>query len=257
MRASTEEFLYTLLWTADSILQPTWRNLNETFESWAYRNALGRRLETLERTKLLERKSTFDTSRVYRLTAEGRRMALGGGDPQERWERHWDGYWRVVMFDLPVRASALRIQLRRFLLQHRFGYLQQSVWITPDGLEEVQQKLEGLPADAESLTLFDGRPCGGESDAALVRGAWDFPAINTLYERHRMIVGECPDLPSRRTHPGPRFWAWARREREAWKAAVHEDPLLPLGLLPAEYFGRRSWEARKQLFSRLALGFRH
>ena len=171
MRASTEEFLYTLVWTADSILQPTWRNLNETFESWAYRNALGRRLEILERSKLLERKSPSDTCRVYRLTAEGRRMALGGGDPQERWERHWDGHWRIVMFDLPIWASALRTQLRRFLLQHRFGYLQQSVWITPDGLEEVQQKLEGLPADVESLTLFDGRPCGGESDAALVRGA--------------------------------------------------------------------------------------
>ena len=48
----------------------------------------------------------------------------------------------------------------------------------------------------------------------------------------------------------------ARREREAWKAAVHKDPLLPRVLLPAEYLGRRSWEARKQLFSRLALDFR-
>lgn len=255
MRASTEEFLYTLLWTADSVVRPTWRNLNETFESWAYRNALGRRLESLERRKFLERQPASDTSRVYRLTAAGRRLALGGGDPQERWERHWDGHWRIVMFDLPVRASALRTKLRRFLLQHRFGYLQQSVWITPDGLEEVQQKLKDLPADVESLTLFDGRPCGGESDAAIVRGAWDFPAINALYERHRTIVSECPDPPSRRSPPGPRFLAWARREREAWKAAIRKDPLLPRVLLPAEYLGGRSWDARKGLFHHLVQGF--
>ena len=257
LKASTEEFLFTLLWTAESIARPTWRNLNGTFESWAYRNALGRRLANLEHKRFLEQRPTSDTSRVYRLTSEGRRIALGGGDPPERWERLWDGHWRVLMFDLPVKASALRAQLRRFLLQHRFGYLQQSVWITPDGLAEVQAKLQDLPADVESLTLFDGRPCGGESDAALVRGAWDFPAINALYERHRTIVGECPDLPSRHRGPGPRFWAWAQRERDAWKAAVRKDPLLPRGLLPADYLGGRSWEVRKQLLYRLAEGFRH
>lgn len=257
MKASTEEFLFTLLWTADSISRPTWRNLNETFESWAYRNGLGRRLANLEQKRFLERRPASDTSRVYRLTTEGRRMALGGGDPPDRWDRAWDGHWRIMVFDLPERASALRAKLRRFLLQHRFGYLQQSVWITPDGLGEVQLKLRDVPADVESLTLFDGRPCGGEPDAALVGGAWDFPAINTLYQRHRTIVGECPDLPSRRRHPGPRFRAWAEREREAWKVAVNKDPLLPRVLLPADYLGCRSWEARKQLLNRLAEGFKH
>ena len=207
MRASTEGFLYTLLWTADSALRPTWRNPNETFESWAYRNALGRRLEILKRRKFLERRAASDTGRMYRLTAAGRRMGLGGSDPQERWERNWDGHWRMALFDLPVRASALRTKLRRVLLQHRFGHLQQSVWITPDGLEEVQRKLKVIPAEVESLTLFDGRPCGGESGAAIVRGAWDFPAINALHERHRTIVSECPDPPSRRSPPGPRFLA--------------------------------------------------
>ena len=257
MKDSTEEFLFTLLWTADSISRPTWRNLNETFESWAYRNGLGRRLAKLEQKRFLELRPASDTTRVHRLTTEGRRMALGGSDPPERWDRFWDGHWRIMMFDLPVRASALRARLRRFLLQHSFGYLQQSVWITPDGLEEVQLKLQDVPADVESLTLFDGQPCGGESDAALVRGAWDFPAINTLYQRHRTIVGECPDLPSRRRQPGPQFRAWAQREREAWKLALNKDPLLPRVLLPADYLGRRSWEARKQLLSRLAESFRH
>jgi DNA-binding transcriptional regulator PaaX len=255
MKASTEEFLFTLLWTADSISRPTWRNLNETFESWAYRNGLGQRLANLEHKKFLERRPASATSRVYRLTTEGRRMALGGDDPPEWWDRSWDGHWRIMMFDLPVRASALRAKLRRFLLQHRFGYLQQSVWITPDGLDEVQQKLKEIPANVESLTLFDGRPCGGESDAAIVCGAWDFPAINAHYERHQTIVGKCPDPPSHRSPPGPRFLAWARREREAWNAAIRKDPLLPRVLLPAEYLGRRSWEARKGLFKRLALGF--
>ena len=256
MKASTEEFLYVLLWTADSVLRPTWRNLDETFESWAYRNGLGRRLEALERQKLVERQQIPDTSRVYRLTAEGRRTALGGCDPTERWERPWDGRWRLVLFDLPINASRLRAKMRRYLLRYRFGYLQQSVWATPDPLQEVQRRLRGVPTDVGSLILFEGEPCGGETDAAIVRGTWDFTAINALYAEHEVILGECPEAPSPRVHPGSRFWKWARREREAWKAALCTDPLLPRVLLPAEYRGRRSWEVRKKLLGRLHREFR-
>lgn len=256
MKAATEEFLYVLLWAADSVLRPTWRNLDDTFESWAYRNGLARRLEILEQQKFLERRPASDLSRVYRLTAEGRRAALGGCDPVERWERKWDGRWRMVLFDLPVDASALRVSMRRFLLQHGFGYLQQSVWITPDSLEETRRWLKKLPTDVESLTLFEGQPCGGESDAAMVRGAWDFSAINARYERHQGILSECDELPSFRMPPGPRFWSWARREREAWKSALRSDPLLPRVLLPSGYLGRRAWEARRELLDRFGREFR-
>ena len=141
--------------------------------------------------------------------------------------------------------------MRRHLLRHRFGYLQQSVWVTPDSLEEVHRQMRSMPADVESLILFEGEPCGGESDAAIVLGAWDFSAINAFYEKHEAILSECPEAPSQRTPPGFRFRTWAQRERKAWKAALRKDPLLPRVLLPAEYLGRRSWEARKELFSRL------
>ena len=256
MKASTEEFLYILLWTADSVLRPTWRNLDESFESWAYRNGLGRRLEALERQKLVERQQVPDMSRVYRLTAEGRRAALGGCDPTERWARPWDGRWRLVLFDLPFNASRLRAKMRRHLLRHRFGYLQQSVWVTPDSLQEVHRQLRGKSVDVESLILFEGEPCGGESDGAIVRGAWNFAAINALYAGHEAILSECPEAPSSHVPPSSRFWIWARREREAWKAALCRDPLLPQVLLPAEYRGRRSWEARKELLGWLHRGFR-
>jgi DNA-binding transcriptional regulator PaaX len=162
----------------------------------------------------------------------------------------------MVLFDLPVRASALRAKMRRHLLRHRFGYLQQSVWVTPDSLEEVHQRLRSMPTDVESLILFQGEPCGGESDAAIVSGAWDFAAINALYERHEAILRECPEAPSPSAPPGPRFWTWARGEREAWKAALRKDPLLPRVLLPVEYLGRHSWKARKELFCRFHREFR-
>ncbi len=255
MKTATEELLLTLLWTAQSLSRPRWCNFDETFESWAYREGLGRRLARLERQKILEGQPTTPTSRVWRLTNDGRRLALGGRDPARRWARPWDGRWRLILFDLPVQAAGSRTRLRRFLLQHGFGYLQQSVWVTPDSLGVVRELLRKLPADVESLTLFEGRPCGGESDAAIVAGAWDFPHINGLYDRHLAIVNEGVSPQSRRLPPSLAFRRWARREREAWKAAVRKDPLLPRPLLPPGYQGGDAWTARKRMFCRLWGGF--
>src|SRR5438552_1513378 len=99
VKARTEELLYFLLWTAGSLMQPTFRNLDESFEGWAYRHGLLRRLALLEKQRLLERRTKKD--RLYRLTAEGRLRALGGRDPQIEWARRWDGRWRLVCFDVP------------------------------------------------------------------------------------------------------------------------------------------------------------
>ena len=41
----------------------------------------------------------------------------------------------MVVFDLPEAKNKLRVRLRRFLQEQHFGYLQNSVWITPDPLE--------------------------------------------------------------------------------------------------------------------------
>lgn len=45
--------------------------------------------------------------------------------------KKWDGKWRVVMFDLPVRFSKARHSLRLKLKQLGFVQFQKSVWIYP------------------------------------------------------------------------------------------------------------------------------
>ena len=57
--------------------------------------------------------------------------ALGGCDPEERWNRGWDGKWRIIVFDLPEKKRGLRNDLRKQLRSARFGGLQRSVWISP------------------------------------------------------------------------------------------------------------------------------
>ncbi len=248
MRPQTEEFLYFLLWTADSLARPTWRNLNDGFEAWAWRSGLGRRLAELERLKLLERSPGGVIKSIVRLTDAGKRVALGGRDPEERWNRAWDGRWRMVLFDVPQCQPALRYRLWRHLRRNGYGFLQNSVWITPDPIAVAPVKSATDLPDVEALIVIEGRPCAGESNAAIIRGAWDFGGINRKYER-------CLDLLQSAPADGDtqRLREWGRLERKLWNQACTADPLLPRSLLPKDYVGEKAWKKRNEIIARLAV----
>jgi DNA-binding transcriptional regulator PaaX len=244
MTPRNEELLYVLLWTADTLMRPTWRNLNDSFEQWAWRNRLSRRLAELERQKFIERHPEPDLERVVRLTAIGRRLALGGRDPMTQWSRTWDGLWRMVLFDLPVHRTNERQQLLRVLRRNQFGYLQKSVWITPDAAVAVTGLLGEAKVQPDAFLIIESRPAAGETDAEIVDAAWDFAEINRRYDIYERFVKQLPRATA--------LAGWARRENALWKAAVNLDPMLPIALLPAGYRGREALQARKRVFAQLA-----
>jgi phenylacetic acid degradation operon negative regulatory protein len=244
MKPKTEEFLYFLLWSGDRLANPTFRNLTDSYESWAYRNGLLRQIGSLEKQQLVERDPTAPDDRIYRLTRPGRLHALGGRDPQAQWARTWDGRWRLVLFDIPTAQDGFRQQLRRRLAEAGCGCLQGSVWVTPDSMEHDRQRLAGAKINVKSLILVEGRPCSGESDAQIVAGAWDFERINRRYQHVLKILRERPagSLSSETEARALRNWAAA--EREAWGRAVRSDPLLPERILPPGYLGKEAWRQR-------------
>ena len=247
MQPRTEEFLNLLLWSTDKLMRPTFRNLTDSYESWAFRNGLMRQMASLETQQLLERDLASPDDRIYRLTWQGRLHALGGRDPQARWAREWDGRWRLVLFDVPTAQNSHRVRLRRYLRDKGFGYLQKSVWITPDSLEEERQVLGGGKINVKSLILLEARPCAGESDVEIVAGAWDFGHINRRYNLHLKILNERPDGKLRNHAAAKALLRWAAAEREAWLDAVANDPLLPKKILPSDYLGQQAWQRRVEV----------
>ena len=85
MKPRTEEFLNFLLWSTDKLANPTFRNLTDSYEGWAYRNDLLRQIPRLEEKQLVERDRNATHDRLYRLTRQGCLHALGGRDPRTRW----------------------------------------------------------------------------------------------------------------------------------------------------------------------------
>ncbi len=249
MQPKTELFLYMLLWTLGTAMRPTFRNLDESFEGWAYRNGFLRQIKALEAGGYLEKRApSGPDARVCRLTERGRLHALGGRDPEVEWSRRWDGQWRMVLFDIGEHESTRRDKLRRYLRSRGFGCLQLSVWVSPHPLEAESITLKGAAVDAGSLILLDARPGAGESDAEIVRAAWDFTEINKRYAAVIGLLDGQPREAVRSAADARRLHDWARRERAAWLRAVEVDPLLPRILWPSGYLGGRAWQRRKKAF---------
>jgi phenylacetic acid degradation operon negative regulatory protein len=249
MKPKTQELLYLALWTYDTLSRPTFRNLTESFEGWAYRNGLLRQLHRLERRQWLESQTGPAGCRLHRLTDAGRLQAMGGRDPEACWRRSWDGRWRVVLFDVPETRSSTRNKLRRYLRSRGFGYLQNSAWITPDPVDRERAILADGPVDVESLILLEARPCTGESDADIVAGAWDFDEINQGYNRYREILLRRPHRRLDTEAAANGLHRWLGEERVAWLEMMDRDPLLPQALLPAAYAGRRVWRLRREIMA--------
>jgi len=183
-------------------------------------------------------------SRIFALTELGRRCVWGDVDAEARWTRTWDGKWRFAMFDVPQSRVALRTRLRRKLSELHFGWLQNSVWLSPDTVGDLVRQLTQQAVSVESLLFVEGRPAAGESDAELVAGAWDFPKLATLYASYLKLLRLRPA--AGRIIKSTDWAAWADAEHRAWRAILRADPLLPESLLPANYTGRIAWHARQE-----------
>ena len=247
VNAEAEDFLNLMLWSADKFFRPTFRNLTESYEGWAYRNGLLRKVGRLEKRRLVERDKDSPNHRLYRLTAEGRLHALGGRDPEVCWARAWDGSWRVVLYDVPNHKSNHRTRLRQYLRTRGFGYLQKSVWISPHPLTQEQEILKGGDINVESFLLLEGKAHAGESDHEIVLGAWDFNEINRLYTQHLNILNQHSSLSLKSPLSFKSLLKWAASERRAWLRAVKQDPLLPNQLVPSNYLGKKAWHQRIEL----------
>ncbi|MBC8039130.1 MAG: hypothetical protein H7Y06_01160 [Opitutaceae bacterium] len=246
MKAKTEELLMLLFFGADQLMRPTYRNLNGSFESWAYGNGYGHQLRRLAKQKILEAQDDA-LKPVYRLTENGRLLALGGRDPIEEWSRPWDGRWRLMLFDLPETHRKARLALRRSLKQNGFGWLQNSAWISPHPVADLTRVMKGTHALADTLLFLECTcPPGYSSNAEIVSATWSFAKINADYRIYLQFLETCPC--TKRTSPAKitqeQLLAWWRREHALWRQACDGDPFLPQPLHPSGYLGPEAWKRR-------------
>ena len=259
MSDKLEEFLSILLWGFDRLLNPRMGRVGESYEAWAHRNGYSQQLRTLRsRGHVAGPGSTEDErlSRVGALSEAGRLRALGGRDPEARWKRPWDGWWRMLVYDVPEWQNATRVHLRRNLRGHCFGLMQESGWIHPDPAPEEIQQLQASGPDVRRVFILAGRPEPDLPDAAIVKAAWHFDGINGRYREYLDLLEWPPVVYESELSMNHevRLREWLAKERELWDAVISIDPLLPSELLPEDYLGRKAWALRCEVLPPLIHG---
>lgn len=90
-------------------------------------------------SKLAKRGLIRFDGKKYCLTSEGEKILRlwQFADFKLRRPKHWDGKWRVVIFDIPEKKRKTRDQIRRLFHQSGLYLLQDSVWVFPFDCEDL------------------------------------------------------------------------------------------------------------------------
>ncbi len=195
-----------------------------------YRDLLGR----LYREGYIQR-VLIERQVHYRITGSGRRKLAGLYPILKMGSQKWDGFWRVVIFDVPESKRRSRDALRERLKKQGFAMLQSSVYISTydygkEFLDFLQAKgLMGKALILESKQKHLGNP------RDLANKVWRLEEINSEY---REVIDRL----------STRFGVKGIEKRKEFLKRVYQDylkilikdPFLPEELLPNEWLAGKA-----------------
>ena len=101
-----------------------WRKIDD--------RALKSAIKSLYLSKLISQKSNRDGTTTFKLSKEGKRVALTYNiDNMKIPKQIWDRKWRIVTFDIPEKIKKVREALRYHLKNLGFKELHRSVFVFP------------------------------------------------------------------------------------------------------------------------------
>ncbi len=180
----------------------------------------------IEGLRNIRRRRWIDGSGAITKEGKGR---LQGLFPKFYNEKHWDGIWYLVNFDIPETMHRKRDILREKLKSLGFGMMQQSVWISPvNFLGTVQKEVEVLKL-APFVLCAQSQNLGEERSQVLANRIWRLEKLNGRYkdfiERYEKGI----------------------ERKDFYKAFLdfmsifQDDPQLPVELLPRSWYGRKAY----------------
>lgn len=154
--------------------------------------------------------------------------------PLERLRLKWDGYWRMVIFDIEEKWKKDRDRVRSVLKDLGFAMLQESSWITPFPIEnELISHLSKIRVSGEVL-VTKTKILSGDI-RSIVDRVWK---LDELDDKYRELTEEIEDgkinTLSEAAH-------WELRFLDI----LAEDPLLPEQLLPKQWYGNSAKKVYK------------
>ena len=94
---------------------------------------LDRAIKRLYESKLVDIKEKEDGTAILTLSEEGKKKILiyNIDNLKLKKDKNWDGYWRIIIFDIPEKLKQARYALSKKLQEIGMYQLQKSVYIYP------------------------------------------------------------------------------------------------------------------------------
>jgi len=182
-----------------------------------YRDLIGR----LQRLNLIQR-TVLAGAVNFRLTANGRQRLFLNFPALALTGKTWDGFWRVVMFDIPEAKRKERDGLRRRLMKLGFGRLQDSTYLSAYDWDEIVFGSPVLFLEAKQKHLGDPKK--------LADKIWHLEKIANGY---RQVIDR---LTTRfGIKDAKKRDEFLRKTNQEFLAVFLTDPVLPPELLPADW----------------------
>lgn len=156
----------------------------------------------------------------------------------------WDGKWRLLMYTIPEEKRNVRDELRKELIWSGFGTFSNSVWISPNNLENQVKLLIEKYDIAQYVDFFLATYEGEQENRKLVQKSWDLEEINGKYEEFiesyspKFIIDKNKIKKGVMT-PSECFIERTKLVHE-YRKFLFVDPGLPEELLPEKWLGHHA-----------------
>src|SRR3989339_762936 len=153
----------------------------------------------------------------------------------------WDGFYRIITYEIPEKKRALRDSLRREISGWGLGPWHRSFWLTPHPVAAALQALvKTQPAFADYVQAFEGKPVVGDLKI-LIEKVWN---ISQVEKQYRQIFKEWHEYLSDQT---------LSREEKLKKIVnkyieiLKTDPGLPQELVGQTWIGAEAWNIFQEM----------
>ena len=142
----------------------------------------------------------------------------------------WDGFWRVIMFDIPERKRSSRDSLRKEILKQGFGRLQDSTYISPYEFSKSFMNFLQVKGLSGSVLLMEAKQKHLGNPKMLASKVWGLDKVSKEYNQ---LIDKL----------STRFGISDKRKREEFLKKIYseyldvviKDPFLPSELLPSDW----------------------
>jgi len=142
----------------------------------------------------------------------------------------WDGYWRIIAYDIPEKYKKTRYLLQQELQSLGFGMMQKSIYISPHDLaEDIQEYLESNHLSDFAFVSVAKR-IFGKSNRVLAWEVWD---LEKLEEKYEEWIENSQIFRQKKNRDFQDF----KKLQDDFIFLLQKDPFLPKSLLPDSWIG--------------------